>query len=111
MFTSRRRWVRPCMLRSTTPASSSTLMCREIAGFDTPSLPGVVEHPEDGAEGLGVPGAPRLEERPGVLVVHQLGLARVVRSVGGRTVALVDPVGVDPDVVEDAVRLAGVVVR
>src|SRR5262245_423846 len=31
------RWVRPSIVRTTTPASSSTLTCLEIVGFETPN--------------------------------------------------------------------------
>ena len=73
--------------------------------------PGVVQHPEDDAEGLRVlVRVPRLEEGPGVLVVLELGFAGVVGRVRRAAVAAVDAARELLDVVEHAVTLPRVVV-
>src|SRR6476660_10361610 len=73
--------------------------------------PRVVQHPEDRTERLRVlVGAPRFEERAGVLVVLKLGLTLVVGRARRRAGTRRERVRVDGEVVEDALRFPGVVV-
>src|SRR5919198_1070650 len=73
--------------------------------------PDAVQHPEDRPERLReLVRAPGLEERARVLVVLELGLARVVGRARRRAVPVVHAVREPVDVVEDALRLPRVVV-